>query len=394
MKAFYLTLLAALPLLAPTYLIRFRIGPLPTTLLEVVLFLVLGLFSMCYGLSGWKRAWNELGVLRWSLGAFVLASFCAIWWSPSWVAGLGLWRAFIAEPALLFCVYLFTLKQEPLVQHVERSLYLSVIFLMLWGVVEFIFGIGIPSPWNVAIDAGRRATGPYPYPNALALAVVPIGAYGLMQWLKNHSSFFALSAYVSAIVASLVAKSDGGLIALLAVAWLGGIAHKRLRLLSLIITVIAGLVFISVPAIHVPVLKELRFENWSGYVRKKMWSDTWHMLKDRPFTGAGIAGYPVVFKPYQTTTGIEVFQYPHNMVMNFWSETGLMGVLSFFTFLFSVIVGFWKRTDVAGLLMTNLPLVAILIHGLVDVPYFKNDLAVIFYVIVALLVAQKQEAHA
>ena len=31
---------------------------------------------------------------------------------------------------------------------------------------------------------------------------------------------------------------------------------------------------------------------------------------------------------------------------------------------------------------------AILIHGLVDTPYFKNDLSIIFWVLIALLIIQ------
>ncbi|MCA9389730.1 MAG: hypothetical protein KC585_03955, partial [Candidatus Magasanikbacteria bacterium] len=68
-------------------------------------------------------------------------------------------------------------------------------------------------------------------------------------------------------------------------------------------------------------------------------------------------------------------QYPHNIILNFWVETGLAGLLAFFWIVFA-----WLKKKEAMLL----PLVALLIHGLVDVPYFKNDLAIVFFLVLAL----------
>ena len=116
------------------------------------------------------------------------------------------------------------------------------------------------------------------------------------------------------------------------------------------------------------------------------------MLKDHPIFGAGLGGYPIVFRPYHHATAIEIFQYPHNIVLNFWSEMGLGGVV---VFIWMVIL--WIRaakkdpTSKSYKLTTNsfvmiAPLIAILIHGLVDVPYFKNDLAILFWLLIFLTV--------
>jgi O-antigen ligase len=123
-----------------------------------------------------------------------------------------------------------------------------------------------------------------------------------------------------------------------------------------------------------PIAQEVTMQDWSGYVRKRMWKDTVSMLRDRPVLGAGFGAYPTVFKPYQTTTGIEVFQYPHNILLNLWSETGLLGVIAF-----GWVIATWVRLG-HGRVWTLLPLITILVHGLVDVPYLKNDLAFAFWI--------------
>lgn len=369
-------LLLALPIVLPTYLLRLKIGPLPTTVLEIVVLAIVGLFTITYKGQGYKDAWTALKTFRLPLVLFLLSSLAAVFWSPVPVQGLGLWRAYVLEPMLLLMVYTVAIGRDLRREELERSLYASVLFLAIWGVVEYLFGVGIPSPWDVAISEGRRATGPFPYPNALALAVVPIGAYGLSRFLSSRDRL-GLVTFVMALIASFVARSDGGLIALAAVLWLGLVSIKRLRWSVIAVTIVGLVIGFGVSEIREPVLKELRLENWSGYVRKKMWEDTAALLKDHPIKGAGMAGYPTVFKPYQTTTGIEVFQYPHNIVLNFWVETGLAGLLAFFWIVFA-----WLKKKEAILL----PLVALLIHGLVDVPYFKNDLAIVFYLLLILCV--------
>lgn len=357
-------LLLALPWLLPAYLLRFRLGPLPTTALEIVVLAVLGLFTALYGLKGWQEAWEKLKGFRYPLVAFAIASLAAAFWSPAMVQGLGLWRAYVLEPALLLFVFVMSIGRDVKRTELDTSIFGSVIALAVWGGIEYV------------LTGGQRVDGPYPYFNALALAVVPFGAYGLTRFLQSRT-WLGLGAFAAAIIASFVASSDGGLIALAAALWLGLIAQKKLRWPMVALTVIGLVIGLSVPQIREPVLKEVRLENWSGYVRKKMWQDTWVMLKDHPIKGAGMAGYPTVFKPYQTTTGIEVFQYPHTIVFNFWVETGLFGLIAF-----AWLVIEWLRKRGALLL----PLVAILVHGLVDVPYFKNDLAIAFYLLLALCV--------
>ena len=83
---------------------------------------------------------------------------------------------------------------------------------------------------------------------------------------------------------------------------------------------------------------------------------------------------------------MEVFQYPHNILLNIWSETGLLGLIAF-----SCILITWVRRG-SGPRTTDLILpilTALLVHGLVDVPYFKNDLAVAFWLFVLITTSLK-----
>jgi len=252
-------------------------------------------------------------------------------------------------------------------------------WVTLWAAFQFATGLGIPSPWNVAIMAGRRATGPFPYPNALALLVVPIGAFAFAR------KYWWVTAV--ALLAALLARSDGGIGALLISCWIVLLCDKRWKKPAIALAVIAALVIGTVPQIREPFVKLVTFQDWSGRVRVWMWDETLHMLKDRPITGAGMGGYPTVVAPYHGHSFIEIFQYPHNIVLNFWSETGLLGLIAFGWILWTWF-GYAKGRVSARPLLIFAPLIAILVHGLVDVPYFKNDLAMVFWMLIWLSTVQ------
>lgn len=366
-------LLIVLPVLLPGYLLRFEIGPLPTTALEVFLGILFVAFTVGFGWKGWRLAWSRLQVWHWPLVFWFLASLAACFWSPSVVAGLGLWRAHVLEPLLVFIMLPVLLESEREKKYFEWSLCASVGLVTLWAVIQFASGLGIPSPWNVSIVDGRRATGPFPFPNALALFVVPIGAWAFARkyWFVTASAFLA----------ALLARSDGGVGALLIACWFALLFDKRWRKIAVGAVLTAVVAVGVIPQIREPFVKLVTFQDWSGRVRVWMWDETLQMLRDRPLTGAGMGGYPIVVAPYHGHDFIEIFQYPHNIVLNFWSETGLLGLLAFVW----VVVTWIKQGR-----MTMRPyeayavLIAILVHGLVDVPYFKNDLAIAFWMLVFL----------
>ncbi len=380
------TLLLWLPALLPAYVWRLSIGPLPTTVLELVFGLVVVSITATQGLAPWRDGWKKAEAWRPALLAWTAATVLAILIAPDHVAAFGLWRAYVLEPILYFVLALGMLTTEDK-KMLTRSLIIGSIAVALWAVVQYLTGRGIPHPWDTSFLM-RRATGPFPFPNAVALFCAPIAALclGVLLWRSDlltrrdaWGGFFASS------LAVVLAHSVGGTIAILVSALCGLLFNKKTRKYGLAIIIAVPIAYTLAPSrVTAPIVKNLTFQDWSGYVRLRMWKDTMSMLKDRPFFGAGFGAYPTVFKKYQTTTGIEVFQYPHDILLNLWSETGLLGVLAF-----ALIVATWIKLGRREPWLL-LPLIAILVHGLVDVPYFKNDLAFAFWTLALLLPHNKK----
>ena len=84
--------------------------------------------------------------------------------------------------------------------------------------------------------------------------------------------------------------------------------------------------------------------------------------------------------------------YPHNIVLTSWTELGILGALAFVYVLFSLAVRpwfFWRRASgiYRPLLWgTGAAFVMVAVHGLVDSPYWKNDLILEFWMLAALQV--------
>ena len=112
------------------------------------------------------------------------------------------------------------------------------------------------------------------------------------------------------------------------------------------------------------------------------------MLKKSPLFGVGLTGFHEAYKNYPLGPDRVVQNYPHNFFLNFWVETGFLGLVS----MIGLLILFYKRVRLllADKRSRHLGLAAaagmgmILLHGLVDVPYFKNDLSVLFWLIFAL----------
>jgi O-antigen ligase len=436
-----------LPFALPFYLVRLSIGPLPTTALEmIVLATIMGtIFSFgtkqsnnqtikqsnrivrlfdCLIANSSFRPW------RYPLLAWLIAGVISVVAAPDHLAALGLYRAYFVEPILLFFVGICLRNSKfEILNSLKRNLFLLTILFGLWAIFQYLTGIGLPAEY--APVAIRRAVGPFPYPNALALFVVPITALALADRIaafgrvKRDSiwhlafgqneppnakrqtpnaipSWLGWTAIAAGITATILAKSDGGLIALIAAAFVALLMNKRTRIFAIIAAAVGVIAIFAVPQIKTPVMNQILFKEWSGKVRVIMWKETVSMLKDRPILGAGLSAYPAAIAPYHKATWMEVFQYPHNILLNLWSETGTLGVVAFgwmlVTWVRMSVRPYVRRTDSVIRtyghtdLRTSLPVItAILVHGLVDVPYFKNDLAILFFLLILVTGVQNSE---
>jgi O-antigen ligase len=390
--------------LLPTYLLRFSLGPVPFTFLEIMVLLFIGIWAIKH-----YKDWRQLlGIpLRYRIGIvlFVLAATIGVIVAPERIAALGVWKAYFIEPIALALIARTVLKKEKDQCFLISGLGLGGLIVSVLGILQWIFQIGIPAPWDIE----RRITSIFDYPNALGLYLGPIiilGAFALYRSLKEKQKgqilFWSLVTTLS-FLTIILAQSEAAIIAVLGALFFSSLFHKRLRRITipvaLIATILVGTLFInglgSTPDLRHPLITKLTLQDTSGQTRISQWTETIQMVKDYPITGAGLSGYPTVFAEYHHATHLEIFQYPHTNVLNIWTELGMLGLLAAVWLVVVIAIDGVKTLMIhkehAWLTLACLAIfVEMDIHGLVDVPYFKNDLAVLAWLVVILFIVSTQ----
>ena len=72
-----------------------------------------------------------------------------------------------------------------------------------------------------------------------------------------------------------------------------------------------------------------------------------------------------------------------NLFLTFWLEAGLLGFIGFWLLFWNLRVNLREHKTSFEVLIMSI-MIYFLLHGLVDTPFWKNDLAVIFWLIIIL----------
>ncbi|HUY73312.1 MAG TPA: O-antigen ligase family protein [Candidatus Dormibacteraeota bacterium] len=374
--------------LAPAYIVRWHLGPYPTTLLEDAI--VLTVVAFVY--ESWRLRTMPNFSSPFTLPAvlFVVAGAISVVVAPDRRAALGIYRAYLIEPIAFFFV----------VSAVASTWRRAAVVLAGLGLAGLVVGVAnsvfiLDALRNHRVNAA--VTAPvviYTNANDIALFLVPLIAIAasITFYRDDQRERVVSGAFlVVAVIATLLSFSRGGYLALAVVAIGLALSHRyRWRMLGAAVAI--GIVLVLIPPIHRRIAVELDFSNPQNTLvgRFELWRVSLQMLQHHVLFGAGLSGFAQTIAPYWNPTHTDRFIYPHNIVLTFWSETGLLGLVAFVWIMFTGFRLGWRGWRQAVRewrplqLGVTLALVAVIAHGLVDVPYFKNDLALEFWALMGL----------
>ena len=120
-----------------------------------------------------------------------------------------------------------------------------------------------------------------------------------------------------------------------------------------------------------------------------IWHSAEKILESNWFLGIGAGNFQKEYLAYQKyfPPYLEwAVPHPHNVYLAFWLYGGIFGLLGFLSLVYFWFYCLSKSQKNPNLKLIGLGIMGyILVHGLVDTTYFKNDLAVIFWLLFALL---------
>ena len=302
------------------------------------------------------------------------------------------------------------------------SLGVSALLVSLFAIYQKITGQFIDNPFWAATET-RRAVSFFGYPNAIGLFLAPMIMLFIGQLFSKTTKkekLFLSFTIITSILAIFFAQSYGAMAGLIVALLVFGLfINKKLRIVAVSGAVVGLVIIFSYVPLRQFVIQKVTLNALSGQIRQQQWIETKKMLlNNRILQGAGLSGYQKAVVPYhqegiflknddpnwlekirtsaqyrqQMWQPTEIYMYPHNIFLNFWSELGIFGALLFCwiiaKFLWQSGRFFLKeKTNTERFIALGLftSMIALVIHGLVDVPYFKNDLSALFWISIAML---------
>jgi O-antigen ligase len=123
----------------------------------------------------------------------------------------------------------------------------------------------------------------------------------------------------------------------------------------------------------------------SASSRITLWQSGIKAIKQSPVFGLDLGGYSLEYRKLITDQTLPDHNFPHNIFLDLWVETGLMGLIGMVGLIGTAIYqGLIGRKNLF-ILSVALFFIAFLFQGQIDNPYFKNDLAAVFWIILAII---------
>lgn len=392
------TLVVLLAGLLPLYVVRFPLFGIPTNVFEVMVWLVF-ISTICF--SGTRRKIIDVAKslpFATRLGAilFIVAALISTVYSPILSSSLGILKGWIVTPMVFGLIVLLTKHSDPQGhQKIIRSLVYSGLVVSLLGLSQ--------------VNGAMRIHAIYDVPNSLSLFLVPICviAFWVGMQTKNRLYIGGALFMLAAIVGT---QSFGAVIALAGTGMLGVLLGKlRLSAMEHGVIVVLGLIivfifflsgrvgYIASPLWHIDITT-------SATVRLQLWDVGIRLIQKHPIVGIGLGQFEAAYQrelhglfadPGQQSTFYKlapefVFRDPHNWIISFWLNLGVLGGASFLFLAIATLSAGIKSFSLdsekhAYIQAATLAIISMLIFGLVDTIYWKNDLSALWWMLLLLI---------
>jgi O-antigen ligase len=369
----------------PLYVIRFRVGPLPTTLLELAILATAGAYLLSLRERGrYRLARTPVDI---PIALLLVAGVVSIVVAANPITAAGAYRAYFVEAVAVFYIAVDVLDQPRDV----RGLLLAA------GAGTSVFAIGQVITFALAVvhhqvHLGLPPSFIYTSSNSVALFLEPPLVFAVAFALypsQPRERWYALACLAFLVPGAALTLSRGLYVAVAVVVVVAVFTARdaRQKLLLTAAACAGAVVLLLLPIVQ----QRLALTGLSFLQRLVIYDQAWTVISHRLVFGAGLESYVAATAPLRSAHQWPAL-YPHNIWLTFWSETGLLGLLSFAAIYAALLVRGWRAfKSAAGLSRTLLygsigTLIVYLVHGMVDTPYWKNDLAVEFWFVAALLV--------
>ncbi|MFH1112263.1 MAG: O-antigen ligase family protein [Patescibacteria group bacterium] len=385
--------------LAPSYLIKSNLWIIPTTFLELAIYTVAVVCIIKFLFNKNKDDlrldfYSKIKPLFWILVIWLAVAVLAAIVSPDKRLSLGVLKGWFIDPVIFLSLLLTAVKTPKDWLRIIIALWASASLISAYGLIEY--GLG----WGMQSDGLLNSL--FQPANYVAMFIVPLLFLGVALIIASWPapiSYLNVFLLLINLLALFYTKSYGGFLALmagvLAFTWFYLADHLSLRrkILSYIFIGITVAVLLVIPQ---PKFQKLisGSDRTSLSTRQEIWQTSIILIKEKPIFGWGLGNFQESYRSRVKQVTNKPLEWQvvkaHNLYLNLWIEMGLLGLLAFIYLVgkFLYLLFQQLKTSTAGRRLFVSALIAamlsLLIHGLVDTPYFKNDLSLVFFILIGL----------
>lgn len=279
---------------------------------------------------------------------------------------------------------------------------LSLFFIALYGVFQGLQGVEVNASYvdlSLNADMPGRVFGMYDNPNAYAEVLVMLIPVSLGLMFGAKKSFFKFLSFFSmtvGIIALGMTYSRASFIGI-AVAFFCFVFLYKRRIIPFFALLAIFLIPFLPSSIYNRILTIFDFTDSSTSSRFPLYKGAIDAIMLRPFRGIGLGGEVVqtFIKDYKLYDQVSPFVHAHNMILQVWLETGIIGISTFF----ATIICSFKRVfyavsqrkcnaDIKFITIGATSSVAgVFVNGLADYPWHYPRVMLIFWFIFAIMLA-------
>lgn len=377
----------------------------PTNLLEILLIILLffGLKNIFIQLKKiyQEKSKNPLFII---VFGFFLASFLSLPWAINRANSLGVVKGWIVIPILIFLLVSNLIKKEKFKKLLYKNFLMGGIFMVISSLIFLASNV---------LSYDDRLTGIFLSPNHLAMSLLPALTLFLVTLPRVRHNKTTHALLLLMIFLTLLALyrtysysswlALGGVSLAYSMFYLAKTGKERSKkmVVPLLLFFIFSFSLLFFSQLNNPKLQSiLQGEYYSSLNSRLMiWKSAILIARDHWLFGIGGGNFQIAYLDYQKYFSEPYEEWavpePHNIFLAFYLGLGLTGLISFFGLMIFISADSIKKIRIAKSNLKNLTvnnslylwsifyLISVLIVGLIDTPYWKNDLALLFWLTVA-----------
>jgi len=398
------------------YLLRFKIFQIPTTFIEILIYLnfLLLILLLLFDKKEREEVKKKIKVLAvknkmlvFGLFLLVAAAFVSSCLSSNQLSSFGLFKAYFLDPLIFFILFVSVFSY--------KNINLALNIFLASGIVVALLSLFYFSSGNLTYDG--RLQGIFNSPNFLAMSLAPVILIAFWNFFFRGyagavGKLISLAALFVLVPVFFLTYSYGAFFGLFLALFFLGLASKRSVVFKSVFCLSLLFLAFSVFFLQADTKKTkdllLKDDRSSLQSREMIWSASKIILKENYILGIGPGMFQKYYLLHQKDFKEPYLEwavpYPHNIFLAFWIQLGILGILGFIFILIWVFkVCFFiifhssfedkktKKTASEAAGLVGAFFIYFLSHGLVDTPYWKNDLALTFFLFLSIALFLQQQ---